>query len=115
MCETADLASARGLPQTGATLPSLQCSRGASGSWLLVPFSTLPSRMAPPEDSLGPPGTLLLQLLVERPSSGRPPWWLQGCVCGALSSQVVGTTLPEGGWGAPSDSPWSPGLRGAFL
>lgn len=115
MCETADVASALGLPQIGAILPSLQFSRGASGSWLLVPFSTWPSRMVPPEDSLSPPGSLLLQLLVERPNSGCQPWWPKGCVCGGLSSQVLGTALPEGGRGVPTDSPRPPGLRGAFL
>lgn len=115
VCETTGVASALGLPQTGATLPSLPFCRGASGSWLLVLFSTRPSRMAPPEDSLCPPGTLLLQLLVERPSSGCQPWWPKGCACGGLSSQVLGTTLPEGGRGVPTDSPRSPGLRGAFL
>lgn len=105
--------SARGPPQTrGNPLPSRQFSGGASGSWLRAPLSTLPSWVAPPQGSGSPPGTLLLQLLVDRVSVWLT-WGLQDSVCGGVSSQVLETAFLEGGSGVSTGSPWSPGLRGA--
>lgn len=97
----------------GHPLPSRQVSRGASGAWPQAPLSSLPSWVAPPQGSGSPPGTLLLQLLVDRVSGVWLTWGLQDSVCGAGSSQVLEAVFLEGGSGVSTGFPWSPGLRGA--
>lgn len=110
-------ASALGLPYNPS--PSLQFSGGAVGSWQRALFSALPSWMASPQGSCSPPGLLLLQLLVDRASSGCLAWGLKGWFCSGVSSQFLGSALLEGGRGVSPGSPWSPGLCGpdrtAFL